>query len=42
MEYFFNPNMSVYTQYEHTDFMSTDRFNEYTENEIRVGLRIRN
>ena len=41
-EYFFNPNMSVYTRYEHTDFMSTDRFSEYTENEVRVGMRIRN
>ncbi len=29
MEYFFNPNMSLYTRYEHTDFRaSTDRFNE--------------
>nr|WP_244462723.1 outer membrane beta-barrel protein [Methyloceanibacter caenitepidi] len=42
MEYFFNPNMSVYTRYEHTDFFSTDPFGEYTENEIRVGLSIRN
>lgn len=42
MEYFFNPNMSLYTRYEHTDFMSTDRFNEYAENEVRVGMRIRN
>lgn len=42
LEYFFNPNMSVYTRYEHTDFFSTDPFGEYTENEIRVGLSIRN
>lgn len=41
-EYFFNPNMSVYTRYEHTDFMSTNRFSEYTENEVRIGMRIRN
>ena len=42
LEYYFNPNMSVYTRYEHTDFFSTDPFGEYTENEIRVGLSIRN
>ncbi|MDJ0512705.1 MAG: outer membrane beta-barrel protein [Methyloceanibacter sp.] len=42
LEYFFNPNMSFYSRYEHTDFFSTDRFAEFTENEFRVGLRIRN
>lgn len=42
MAYCFNPNMSVHTQYEHTDFTSTDRFDEYSENEIHVSLRIRN
>lgn len=41
-EYYFNPNVSVYTQYEHTDFTSTARFSSYEENQVRVGLRIRN
>lgn len=42
LEYFFNPHMSFYSRYEHTDFFSTSRFSEYTENEFRVGVRIRN
>lgn len=41
-EYYFNPHMSVYARYEHTDFFSNDDFGNYTENELRVGIRIRN
>jgi hypothetical protein len=40
-EYFFNPNFSIYARYEHTDFFSTDRLNEFNENEVRIGMRIR-
>jgi len=40
-EYYFNPNFSIYARYEHTDFTSTDRFGDFTENEVRLGMRIR-
>jgi hypothetical protein len=40
-EYFFNPNFSIYARYEHTDFFSTDRLNNFNENEVRIGMRIR-
>jgi hypothetical protein len=41
-EYYFNPNMSVYARYEHTDFISNDEASDFNENEIRIGMRIRN
>lgn len=41
-EYYFNPHMSVYARFEHTDFISTDRFSDFNENEVRIGIRIRN
>lgn len=40
-EYYFNEYFSVYGCYEHTDFTSTDVANEFTENEVRVGVRVR-
>lgn len=40
-EYYFNPYMSAYAGYEHTDFFSTEAANEFIENEVRLGMRIR-
>ena len=40
-EYYFNPYMSVYARYEHTDFLSTDPVGDFKENEIRIGMRLR-
>jgi hypothetical protein len=40
-EYYFNPTVSVYARYEHTDFFSTDRQSDFNENEVRIGMRIR-
>ena len=40
-EYYFNPYMSVYSQYEYTDFFSNDGGGDFTENQLRVGMRIR-
>ena len=40
-EYYFNPTMSVYTRYEHTDFLSTNEVSDFNENEVRIGMRIR-
>jgi len=40
-EYYFNPSMSVYARYEHTDFFSNDRLSDFVENEVRIGMRIR-
>jgi hypothetical protein len=41
-EYYFNPNFSIYGRYEHTDFFSTDEGSDFVENEVRLGVRIRN
>jgi hypothetical protein len=40
-EYYFNPTVSVYARYENTAFTSTDRQSDFTENEVRIGMRIR-
>jgi hypothetical protein len=40
-EYYFNPRLSVYARYEHTDFFSTDEAGDFKENEVRIGMRIR-
>ena len=40
-EYYFNPITSIYTNYEHTDFFSTDAASDFVENEVRVGVKIR-
>jgi hypothetical protein len=40
-EYYFNPYASVYARYEHTDFISTDPESDFSENEVRLGMRIR-
>ena len=41
-EYYFNPNFSIYGRYEHTNFFSTDEGSDFVENEVRLGVRIRN
>ncbi|MGH6750101.1 MAG: outer membrane beta-barrel protein [Methyloceanibacter sp.] len=40
-EYYFNPYASVYGRYEYTDFFSTIPSNDFIENELRLGFRIR-
>ena len=40
-EYYFNPITSVYARYERTDFFSTDAANDFIENEVRIGMRLR-
>jgi hypothetical protein len=40
-EYYFNPYASVYARYERTDFFSTQEANDFIENEVRLGVRIR-
>jgi hypothetical protein len=40
-EYYFNPYASVYARYEYTDFFSTIPSNDFIENELRLGFRIR-
>jgi hypothetical protein len=40
-EYYFNPLVSTYARYEHTDFTSTDAASDFIENEVRVGMRFR-
>jgi hypothetical protein len=40
-EYYFNPVLSAYARYEHTDFTSTDAQPDFVEDEIKVGLKFR-
>jgi hypothetical protein len=40
-EYYFNPYASVYARYEYTDFFSTIPSNDFIENDLRLGFRIR-
>jgi hypothetical protein len=41
-EYYFNPLMSAYARYEHTDFTSSpDPSADFIEDEIRIGLKFR-
>jgi len=40
-EYYFNPHMSVYTEYDYTDFFSSNNTSDFTENRLRAGVRIR-
>ncbi len=41
-EYYFNPLMSAYARYEHTDFTSSpDISADFIEDEIRIGLKFR-
>ncbi|MGH6736075.1 MAG: outer membrane beta-barrel protein [Methyloceanibacter sp.] len=40
-EHYFNPYASVYVRYEHTDFFSTVEASDFTENEVRIGMRLR-
>jgi hypothetical protein len=41
-EYYFNPVLSAYARYEHTDFTSTpDSSGDFVEDEIKIGLKLR-
>ena len=40
-EYYFNPMMSAYARYEHTDFTSTEAGSDFVEDEFKVGLKFR-
>ena len=40
-EYYFNPVLSAYARYEHTDFTSTVPLNDFVEDEIKIGLKLR-
>jgi len=41
-EYYFNPVLSAYARYEHTDFTSTpDSGSDFVEDEIKIGLKLR-
>ena len=40
-EHYFNPYMSVYTEYDYRDFFSNNEFDDFTENRVRIGMRIR-
>jgi len=33
--------MSVYTEYDYRDFFSNNEFDNFTENRVRIGMRIR-
>ncbi len=40
-EYYFNPVMSAYARYEHTDFNSSDAGSDFVEDELKIGLKFR-
>jgi hypothetical protein len=40
-EYYFNPVVSAYARYEHTDFTSTDPLSGFVEDEVKIGLKFR-
>ena len=40
-EYYFNQYMSVYSRYEYTDFFTQNGRGDFTENQLRIGMRIR-
>ena len=40
-EFYFNEYFSVYGRFEHTDFTSTIAASDFTENEVRLGVRVR-
>jgi hypothetical protein len=40
-EYYFNPVLSVYARYEHTNFNSTDDASDFDEDEVRLGVKLR-
>lgn len=41
-EYYFNPLMSAYARYEHTDFTSSpDPLGDFVEDEVRIGMKFR-
>ena len=40
-EYLLNRSVALTAEYEHTEFSSTDPDDDYTENQIQVGVRVR-
>jgi hypothetical protein len=40
-DYYFNSIVSLYSSYEHTDFTSTVSENDFTEDEVRLGIELR-
>lgn len=41
-EYYFNPLLSAYVRYEHTDFTSSpDPSGDFVEDEIKIGVKFR-
>lgn len=41
-EYYFNPLMSAYARYEHTDFTSSpDPSGDFIEDELKIGMKFR-
>jgi hypothetical protein len=41
-EYYFNPVLSAYVRYEHTDFSSTpDPSGDFVEDEVKIGIKLR-
>lgn len=40
-EYYFNPTLSVYSRYEHTHFFSTVSEDDFSDNEVWVGIKLR-
>lgn len=40
-DYYFNPVLSLYSRYVHTDFTSTVSENDFVEDEVRVGIKLR-
>jgi hypothetical protein len=39
-DYYFNPVVSLYSRYEHTDFTSTVAADDFTDDEVRFGLKL--
>lgn len=41
-EYYFNPVLSAYARYEHTDFTSTpDASGDFVVDELKLGVKLR-
>ena len=41
-EYYFNPLLSAYARFEHTDFTSSpDSSGDFLEDELKIGLKFR-
>lgn len=40
-DYYFNPVLSMYGRYDHTNFTSTVVENDFIEDEVRFGVKLR-